>query len=330
MESVLLLKDLVDRARVRGVFLCTQKSLPVGRNGKPYLSLTLADRSASVDARVWDQADAVAQRFAEMDLVQVEGTAVLYQGRLQLHLTTVERAVDPALDVADFMPAASAPVDDMWEGLRQLVASVASLPLRGLLEEVLDDPGLAPAFRRCPAAKSIHHASVGGLLEHTLSVARLVDAICGHYAAAAPGLIDRDLALAGAILHDLGKVRELSSAQGFGYTDEGRLLGHIVLGDELVAARIQRHPDFPAELALRLRHVLVAHHGALEHGSPRRPKTMEAIVVHLADQLDCQAGFLRDLFAREGVQRWSSYQKIYDRYFFHAGGEVGEGGPGEE
>lgn len=328
-----MLKDVVERSRVRGVYLCTQKTLARGRNDRAYLNLTLADRSGELEGRVWDQAEAVAGRFAELDLVRVEGTAVVYQGRLQLHLADVVRADDPGLDPADFVRASELPVEELWRDLRALAATVQSAPLRRLLDAVLDDPELAERLRRAPAAKSIHHAYVGGLLQHTLSVARVVELACTHYAREAPGLVDRDLALTGAILHDLGKTRELTAERGLGYTDIGRLLGHIVLGDALVEEKLRAIPDFPPEVALRLRHVLVAHHGEREFGSPKRPKTVEAFLVHHADALDCQLGFLRDLFAREQTKGWSSYQRLYDRYFLRA--EDGEtagatGGNGED
>ncbi|MBI5478364.1 MAG: HD domain-containing protein [Deltaproteobacteria bacterium] len=315
MEPHVLLKDVVERSRVRGVYLCSQKTLARGRNERAYLSLTLSDRSGALEARVWDQAEAVARKFADQDLVRVEGIAVLYQGRVQLHLADVERVDGAGLDPADFMPASAQPVDQMWRDLRALAATVQSAPLKALLDAVLDDPALGEALRRSPAAKTIHHAFVGGLLQHTLSVARLVDVACAHYAREAPGLIDRDLAVCGAILHDLGKTRELTSDHGFGYSDIGRLLGHIVLGDALVEEKLRSLPDFPPDLAPRLRHVLVAHHGEREFGSPKRPKTVEAFVVHHADSLDCQLGVLHGLFAREQPRGWSSYQKLYDRYF---------------
>jgi 3'-5' exoribonuclease len=310
------LKALADREKLRGVFLCTRKSLALARNGKPYLNLTLSNRTGSLEARVWDQADAVAQRFNDFELVRVDGTVVLYQGRLQLHVSDVARVEDPGLAVSEFLPVGPVPPATMWADLTSLVATVRAAPLRALLEAVLGDPAIREALLSCPAAKSIHHAYIGGLLEHTLSVARLTDVIAAHYARGGGPPLDRDLAVTGAILHDIGKTQELSSEQGFNYTDAGRLVGHIVLGVELVDAKLAALPAFPRPLALQLRHILLAHHGELEHGSPKRPKMMEAFVVHYADLLDCQAGYLRDLFAREGNERWTSYQKLYDRYFF--------------
>ncbi|HEY3357305.1 MAG TPA: HD domain-containing protein [Polyangia bacterium] len=309
------LKELADRARVKGVFLCTRKSLAVGRNGKPYLNVTLANPTGSVEGRVWDQADAVAQRFHDFELVRVDGTMTLYQGRLQLHVSELARVEDPELTISQFLPTGPVPAKLMWADLVALVGTVGSVPLRALLEAILADPVIAQQLMACPAAKSIHHAYMGGLLDHTLSVARLTDMIAAHYAR--PQLLDRDLAVTGAILHDLGKTQELSSEQGFNYTDAGRLVGHIVLGVQMIDAKIAAIPDFPAALALQLRHILLAHHGELEHGSPKRPKMMEAFVVHYADLLDCQAGYLRDLFSRESNERWTSYQKLYDRYFFN-------------
>jgi 3'-5' exoribonuclease len=318
-----LLKDVAEKTQVKGVYLCTRKNMPFARNGRAYLSLVITDRSAQLEARVWEQAEAAARRFAEFELVRIEGTAVSYQGRIQLHLTEVERASDEGLDPADFLPVGPRPVEALWIDLKTLAATVRTPPLRALIDAALGDETLAASMRRCPAAKTIHHAYVGGLLEHTLSVARLADSIATHYAQAAPGLVNRDLAVVGAILHDIGKTRELATERGLGYTDAGRLVGHIALGMSILDALLAKLPEFPEEMALRLRHVVLAHHGQLEFGSPKRPKTPEAFVVHYADQLDCQLGYLRDLFGREG-ERWTSYQKIYDRYFFRGDGTLAE------
>lgn len=308
--------DLRERDSVHEVYLVTHKAMPLSKNGKPYLSLTLTDRTGSLDARVWDNVPQVSQRFTDTDYVRVKGRAVLYQERLQIHVQTLERVSADALSPADFLPRSKVDPETLWAELIDLLKTVDNPHLRRLLDRVLADAPLGESFRRVPAGKSIHHARLGGLLEHSLSVCRLVDAICTAYAQTHPDLLDRDLLLTAAFLHDVGKTRELSAARRFEYTDAGRLVGHIVLGAELMATHLHGLEGFPEDLALHLRHLLLSHHGELDHGSPKRPKTAEAWVLHLADLLDCRVEQTAELVAQLPPGGWTPYQKLHDRYFW--------------
>lgn len=308
--------DLRERDSIHEVYLVTHKAMPLSKNGKPYLSLTLTDRTGSLDARVWDNVPEVTQRFSDSDYVKVKGRAVLFQERLQLHVQTLERVDAEAVSPADFLPRTKVPPETLWAQLTALLQSVHNPHLRRLLDRVLDDAPFLEAYQRVPAGKSIHHARLGGLLEHSLSVCRLVDAICAAYAPAYPDLLDRDLLLTAAFLHDAGKTLELSADRRFEYTNAGRLLGHIVLGAELVAAHLQPLEDFPEDLALHLRHLLLSHHGELDHGSPKRPKTAEAWILHFVDLLDCRVEQTAELVAPLPPGGWTPYQRLHDRYFW--------------
>lgn len=308
--------DLRERTSVTEVYLVTHKAMPLSKNGKPYLALTLTDRTGSLDARVWDNASQVSGRFEDADFVRVKGTTVLYQERLQLHVQTLERVDESTVSHTDFLPGSATPPEVLWSELTALLESVASPHLRRLLDQVLDDEVFVEAYQRVPAGKSIHHARLGGLLEHSLSVCRLVDTICAAYSEAYPDLLDRDLLLTAAFLHDAGKTRELSTIRKFEYTDAGRLVGHIVLGLELVSAHLDRLEDFPEDLALHLRHLLLSHHGELDYGSPKRPKTAEAWILHVVDLLDCRMDQTAELVARLPPGGWTPFQKLHDRYFW--------------
>lgn len=308
--------ELRERESVHEVYLVTHKAMPLSKNGKPYLSLTLIDRTGSVDARVWDNVSKVNGRFEDADFVRVKGNTVLYQDRLQLHVQTLERVDESTVSPTDFLPRSALPPEAMWSDLTALLRTVQSPHLRRLLDQVLGDEPFVKAYQRVPAGKSIHHARLGGLLEHSLSVCRLVDSICATYSVAYPDLLDRDLLLTAAFLHDAGKTRELSTDRRFEYTDAGRLVGHIVLGFGLVSDHLDRIEDFPADLALHLRHLLLSHHGELDHGSPKRPKTAEAWILHCVDLLDCRVEQTAGLVAKLPPGGWTPYQKLHDRYFW--------------
>ncbi len=321
--------DLAPGMEVFGRYLVWEKSKLVARSGRPYLNLLLGDETGRMEARVWDRADELDARFDVHDVVEVQARVVRYQNRLQLNVTDLRRVEATDADLARFVPSGHRDTEALWQELSGIVASLSNAHLRRLLEEILADEELAARLRQAPAAKSIHHAWRGGLLEHVVSVCRLADRICEHYAAWLPGLLDRDVVLAGLVLHDLGKVWELDPIT-FSYTDEGRLLGHICLAFDFVSERIRRHPDFPRELALHLEHVILSHHGELEYGSPKRPKTAEAWVVHFVDILDGRltwlAGALEDL--PEGG--WTDYVRFHGRYFWHPPRPSGEPGSGAQ
>jgi 3'-5' exoribonuclease len=317
-------RELADRARVKGTYRAARKQTGTDKNGKPILSLLLCDKTGQIEARVFENADRLAAGFEEGDYVRVTGTAKSFQGRLQVHVQGIERVAESAVAPADYQPVSSRDPEDMWRELQAAIGTVRDPDVLRLLRALFDDPEIAARFRRAPAAKTIHHAWVGGLLEHNLSVYRIIDGLCAHYAAEAPGLLDRDLCVAGGLLHDFGKIYELSAERSFEYTHEGRLIGHLVLCSEKIAEVAWRLGDFPREKVLQLQHIVLAHHDRLEYGSPKRPHTAEAMLVHAADVLDSRMGFLRELFAREAAPGWTGYQKIFDRPFWHGGGSGAE------
>lgn len=311
----LLVSEITDKAKVRGIFLVSRKVVASDKNGKCYLSLLLSDRSGQIDARVFDNAAELAEVFDEQDHVRVAGTAKSFQGRLQLHLQKIERAPEEEIDPGDYVPVSRRNGDDMWTELQAILDTLADPDIARLLRALFDDPDVAARFRRAPAAKSIHHAWIGGLLEHNLSVHRVIVGLCDHYERETPGLVDRDLCIAGGLLHDFGKIYELSTDAGaIEYTHEGQLIGHLVQCSQKLAEVAATLPGFPRDKLTALQHIVLAHHDRLEFGSPKRPMTAEAMVVHAADQLDSRLAYLQQLRGRE-PGGWSSYQKVFDRPF---------------
>ncbi|HOX46290.1 MAG TPA: HD domain-containing protein [Myxococcota bacterium] len=304
-----------------GNFLVQSKQTPLNKNGKPYMALVLTDRTGSAEGRIWDNLDKLPP-FEAGDFVEVKGDAVEYQGRMQLKVHTVERLAPEKIDPDEFLPTTTRDRPEMLGRLQELLASIADAPLRGLLLARLQDPDFRARLSRAPAAKSIHHAYVGGLLEHTLSVTELAERVAALY----PDL-DRDLLLAGAFAHDLGKLEELGAGQGFDYTDEGRLVGHLVLGAMSLRTWAAAQPDLSPEVLLKLEHIVLSHHGEKEYGSPVLPLFTEALIIHHLDLLDSKVQSFREVAQRERGQRWSSFQRQLDRYLLLGG--AGEAAPGE-
>lgn len=295
-------------------FLVRDKIMAMAKNGKPYMTLKLIDRSGEVEARVWDRVDEYGDLFAKDDFIRVQGKASVYLGKMQLVVQELSRLADDQVDLADFLPVAQRSAAEMEQELRTKVESMQSEGyLRRLLEAFLADADFLQHYRTAPAAKSMHHAYLGGLLEHSLAVADLADDICRRYPT-----LNRDLLLTGALLHDVGKVAELCYARSFDYTDAGKLLGHIVMGVEMVDAKVRQIPGFPAEVLVLVKHLLLSHHGQYEYGSPKRPKTLEALVLNFIDDMDAKINGVRTHIEREpdNPSPWTSYHRLYDRYFF--------------
>ncbi|HEY5512479.1 MAG TPA: HD domain-containing protein [Geomonas sp.] len=305
--------EIKDRDLVDTVFLVKDKILAMAKNGKPYLTLKLMDKSGEVDAKVWDNADEVATLFDKNDFLAVRAKASVYLGKMQLILSELKRVPEEDVDLADFLPETDRDINLMVEELKGLVASLADPDLQRLLKAFFEDPELLAQFRVAPAAKGMHHVYLGGLLEHSLAVAKLVDAMTPLYEG-----LNRDLLIAGALLHDVGKVREMTYLRAFDYSDEGKLIGHITIGVEMLQERISSLAGFPAELGMLLKHMLLSHHGQYEYGSPKRPKTMEATILNYLDDLDSKINGIRTHIRKEpdNPSRWTSYHRLYDRYFF--------------
>jgi 3'-5' exoribonuclease len=307
--------SLREHQEVSDLFQVLQKSLATGRTNKPYLRVTLGDRTGQVEARVWDGAAELEGRFAKGDIVRAQGRVTSYQGVLQLNVERLDPL--PACDEGEicwteFLPASTRPPEEMWAELRELLAEVRNPFLGDLLASFAADPDFRQAFLTCPAAKAMHHVYVGGLLEHTLGVVRLARTVGALYP------VNRDLLVTGSFLHDVGKVKELTYRTGFDYTDEGRFLGHIVMGARMVRERAEAIPGFPPALLLHLEHLLLSHHGEYEWGSPKRPKTLEALVLHALDDLDAKLCGAREWMARaEGTEGdWTGYWKALGRYHY--------------
>ncbi len=306
-------EQIRERDWVDSPFLVRDKIMAMAKNGKPYMTLKLVDRTGEVEARVWDRVDELAATFGKDDFVRIQAKASVYLGKMQLVVQDLRAIPDEQVDLADFLPVCPRPVDEMVSDLRDKVASVRDPWLKAMMEAFLADDAFVHRFSSAPAAKSMHHVYLGGLLEHSLAVADLVEDVCRRY----PHL-NRDLLLVGALLHDVGKVSELCYERTFDYTDEGKLLGHIVMGVEMVEERVRAIPDFPAELKVLIKHQLLSHHGQYEYGSPKRPKTLEAVVLNFLDDLDSKINGVRAHIEKEpeSPSNWTSYHRLYDRYFY--------------
>lgn len=318
----LFASQIQERDWVEATFLVRDKIVGMAKNGKPYLTLKLMDRSGELEGRIWDRVDEFSAQFERDDFIRVAGKASLYMGKMQLVIQDLARLPEEAVDLADFLPVAARPVAEMVADLKARVESFEDPSLRALMQAFLADEEFLAAYSRAPAAKAMHHVYLGGLIEHSLAVATLADDICTRY----PGL-NRDLLVAGALLHDVGKVNELRYARSFEYTDVGKLLGHIVIGVEMVEEKVRDIPGFPKELAVLLKHLLLSHHGQYEYGSPKRPKTLEAVILNFIDDLDSKINGVRTHLDKEAASEssWTQYHRLYDRYFFKGFGEAASG-----
>ena len=280
-------------------FLVLARQQRTTKQNKPYLNLTLGDKTGPIAARVWEPGDPrIAKDFDRGDLVKVRGSVSRYDDRAQLKVDQLRLALDGEADKMDMLPATTCEIAVLWAQLEASVASVTNPDLKRLLKAILADPAVAAAYREAPAARQLHHAWLGGLLEHVVSLLDMADRVAAHYP-----LLDRDLLLTGVVLHDIGKIRELSWAVGFDYTVEGILLGHIQMGVEMTERAIAGLPDFPDRLRTLVLHTILAHHGKLEFGSPKLPMIPEALVLNFVDDLDAKMQAMQSEFdkcLREG------------------------------
>lgn len=320
-EKNIYIADLREGQAVEDLFLVKSVSRAETRTGKGYLILTLMDKSGEIDGRLWENADRLLTECPAGSIVLLHGQAQSYKNILQLRVDNL-RGVAAALhgselDAALFLPAAAANIEAMTAELVSLAGTVTEKNLRSLLDRFFRPGTFLGAFQQAPAAKSMHHAYCGGLLEHTLAVSRLADHISRFY----PDL-DRSLLISGAILHDIGKVEEFDfSSYPYDYSSRGRLVGHLVLGVEMVQAQTSAIKDFPPELSDRLQHLILSHHGRYEYGSPSLPMMAEAFVLNFIDDLDAKMNYLGRLAgqAREEGYQWTDYQRTLERFLFLKG-----------
>ena len=313
LMKTIFIKDIQENQKVEGLFLVKQKTMALTRTGNPYLSLMVGDKTGDMKGRVWEQAEALASRFEKDDFIWIESVAVSYQNSLQLTITSVKRCLLSEIDVTDFIPQAQHDREESFRALITIIDTIQNPYFKQLLNLFAADEDFVRLFKLSPAAKKLHHVYLGGLLEHTLSVANLILRLGTHY----PGL-HRDLLLTGGILHDIGKVHELAYTRSFDYTDAGRLLGHIMLGIEMINQKISLIPDFPPDLARELKHLLISHHGEYAYGSPKRPKTVEALILYYLDDLDAKVQDMQSFIEKEQAHpsMCAGYHQSLDRYIY--------------
>lgn len=305
-------RDLEPGTEIRETYAVRSKELRQRRNGGPYLAVTLSDRTGAVSALAWENVDRIGQVCESGRVVRVTGQVQRYNQRLQVVIRRAEAVAGDQVDEGLFVRSSTADPEQLWGRLSELVDGIADRHLKQLLFRVLSEPEVEARLRLAPAARGMHHAWRSGLLEHTVSATVVGRQLADHYG------LDRDLVVAGCILHDLGKIWELEIGSSIEYTDDGRLLGHIALEVMYVERKIAELAAFPAELRRQLLHILLSHHGELEYGSPSRPKTPEAQLVHMVDNLDSKiAGMLEALEGpSESGDAWSGYSRILDRHVY--------------
>lgn len=308
-----LVKELKDKEPVHSVFLVKEKNIGVGKTGKPFMSLVLGDNTGNIDGRVWDQVEEFNKEFDTGDIILVKGSVQFFQNRKQLIISKITRQDSASFQLSDFVLSSAKNAEDMFAELMILVKEMNNEYLRMLVLSVLEDPEIRPMLFKAPAAKTIHHAWYGGLLEHILSITKILKGLAEHY-----DFLNRDLLYFGAIFHDIGKLWELEYDHMFGYTDRGRLIGHMEIACELVDRKSARIMGFPSDMKDICKHIILSHHGKLEYGSPKRPKFIEAFLVAFVDDLDSKMSTLNSFISSErgSGDSWSRYNDLFERYFF--------------
>ena len=313
------IESLREGERINEIYLCKVKQSPLTKAGKPYDSLVLQDKTGTLDAKIWEPGSVGIEEFDSLDYINVMGDITSFQGNLQLNIKRVRKVQEGEYEPKDYLPVSTRDVDEMYGELLALITSIKQPYLKKLLESFfVEDKDFEKRFKFHSAAKTVHHGFVGGLLEHTLSVAKH----CDYFAAAYP-ILNRDLLVSAAVFHDIGKMEELSTFPENDYTDAGQLLGHIMIGAEWVGERIRTIPGFPKGLANELKHCILAHHGELEYGSPKKPALAEALALSFADNVDAKMETIREIFANvpENNLEWQGYNRLLESNIRRAGRE---------
>jgi 3'-5' exoribonuclease len=302
------INELREGEMLSETYLCKVKQTLKTKAGKSYYSLLLQDRTGTLDAKVWELSNGI-ENFDSMDYIHIDGQITCFQGTLQLNIKRVRKSQEGEYDPSDFMPVTTKNVDNMYKEIQDMVAKIKDSYLSKLVSSFfVEDKEFIKAFKQHSAAKTVHHGFIGGLLEHTLGVARMCEYLAENYP-----LLNRDLLISAALFHDIGKLDELSTFPENDYTDDGQLLGHIFIGTEKVGARIQTIPNFPKKLANELKHCILAHHGELEYGSPKKPAIMEAIALTYADNTDAKLQTMTELLqGADEKTEWLGYNKFFE------------------
>ena len=302
------LKDYKDGDRVSDIYLCKNKQSAITKNGKSYDNVRLQDKTGTMDAKVWDPNSAGIGEYDTMDYIEVYGEISSFQGALQLSVKRVRLCQEGEYDPADYLPVTSKNIDSMYQELIGYINKMENRYLKLLMEDFfIKDEAFIKVFKASSAAKSVHHGFVGGLLEHTLSIIKLCDYYCSTYP-----LLKKDLLISAALCHDIGKTKELSLFPENDYTDDGNLIGHIVMGVEMIGEKIREIDGFPESLATELKHCVIAHHGELAYGSPKKPALMEAVALNLADNTDAKMQTFSELLLSTSETGWIGYNRLFE------------------
>jgi 3'-5' exoribonuclease len=293
---------------IRSIYLCKSKRTAETRNGKPYDNLVLQDKTGTIDGKVWDPNSGGIADYDEMDFVEVFGEVVSYNNNLQLNIKQLRKPYEDEYVAADYMPTSDKDVEGMYQELLTFVREIENKYLRQLAEYYyVQNEVFLKAFKQHSAAKSVHHSFAGGLLEHTVSILKLCRYLVNTYP-----LLGKDLLYSASLFHDIGKTKELSDFPENDYTDEGQLLGHIVIGVEMIGEAVRKIEGFPERIANELKHCVVAHHGELEFGSPKKPALPEAVALHYADAMDAKMQTLTEIFKDKEGDEWLGYNRLFD------------------
>src|SRR5271166_2816671 len=291
-------------------FVVASKQVKTKKNGDPYLAVTLADRTGQLQANMWDNVSDAMNAFEQDDFVKVKGMVQKYNGRWQLTLHKVRKLADAEIDYSDYLPKTSKDIEQLWRTLAEFVETIEDPWLKRLINDFMADEAIATAYKNAPAAKTLHHAYVGGLLDHVVSLFTMCDLVARNYPQ-----VNRDLLLTGAFLHDIGKIHELAYQRSISYTTKGQLLGHMIIELEMLHERLFRIPGFPDELKILIEHLIISHHGQYEFGSPKLPMFPEALMLHYLDDLDSKMESMRAQLEREAEldSPWTSYNPSLGR-----------------
>ena len=295
---------------ITSTFVVVSKQIKPNKTGEPYLALVLGDRSGQLEAKMWDNVEDVLNAFDQDDFLKVKGLLNKYKNRFQITIHKLRKLGEVEIEYSDYLPKTTKNIDELWQTLAGFVASFQNPHLKGLVQAFMSDPEIAAAYRNAPAAKSLHHAYIGGLLDHVVSLMRSCDLVCRNYPQ-----VNRDLVLTGVFLHDIGKIHELTYNRSFSYTTRGQLLGHMIIELEMLQAKLAQLPDFPPELKTLVEHLIISHHGEYEFGSPKLPMFAEALLLHYMDDLDSKMEAMRAHFEREAdlESPWTSYNASLGR-----------------
>lgn len=302
------IKDYKDGDRVFDIYLCKHKVSAMTKNGKPYESILLQDKTGTLDAKIWDPNNAGIGEFDVLDYIEVYGEVTSFQGALQVNVKRIRKCQEGEYSPADYLPVSKYNIDEMFGELLSYIDQVENKYLKELLKAFfVEDEAFITAFKKSSAAKTVHHGFMGGLLQHTLSVVRLCEYYCSAYS-----MLNKDLLISAAICHDIGKTREISLFPQNDYTDEGQFLGHIVIGTEMVGEKIRKIEGFPTMLASELKHCILAHHGEYEFGSPKKPAIMEAVALNFADNTDAKLQTFTEMLENSTETGWMGFNRLFD------------------